>query len=325
MSETQEDFVAQGAAIGLGALFMECNETSNKQVGEYRAKVMKTLKNEGFAGARREDTVLRRQGALLGSGLLDAGGRNLALQLRSPLHCMRREATVCCFVACQLWEWYPLFNLVVKALTPSALLAVDSSLQLPREFAVHCAAAPALFEYVPATHKEEDDGKSKKSSVHFSFQQTRSAKRTLSKVLRRASTQGADVKEDANGKEGANGKDGANGKEDTENADTKESNTTEGEKKEDAKDANTPTEFDVQNGTRVTALQLPFLSVKPQRFLPVLDIAHVAASGSLPGVIVLNDTDPATPALYMNLQTSDELPDQLCPKPFVYHIPQPPE
>lgn len=129
--------MAQGAAIGLGALFMECNETSNKQVGEYRAKVMKTLKNEGFAGARREDTVLRRQGALLGSGLLDAGGRNLALQLRSPLHCMRREATVCCFVACQLWEWYPLFNLVVKALTPSALLAVDSSLQLPREFAVH--------------------------------------------------------------------------------------------------------------------------------------------------------------------------------------------
>ena len=126
-------------------------------------------------------------------------------------------------------------------------------------------------------------------------------------------------------KEDANVKEGANGKEDTENADTKESNTTEGEKKEDAKDANAPTEFDVQNGTRVTALQLPFLSVKPQRFLPVLDIAHVAASGSLPGVIVLNDTDPATPALYMNLQTSDELPDQLCPKPFVYHIPQPPE
>ena len=309
--------MAQGAAIGLGALFMECNEASNKQVGEYRAKVMKTLKNEGFAGARREDTVLRRQGALLGSGLLDAGGRNLALQLRSPLHCMRREATVCCFVACQLWEWYPLFNLVVKALTPSALLAVDSSLQLPRGFAVHCAAAPALFEYVPATHKEEEDGKSKKSSVHFSFQQTRSAKRTLSKVLRRASTQGVEG-------EGVDGKDGVDTKDAKESADTK-TNATEGEKKDGTKDTNAPTEFDVQNGTRVTALQLPFLSVKPQRFLPVLDIAHVAASGSLPGVLVLNDTDPATPALYMNLQTSDELPDQLCPKPFVYHIPQPPE
>lgn len=314
--------MAQGAAIGLGALFMECNETSNKQVGEYRAKVMKTLKNEGFAGARREDTVLRRQGALLGSGLLDAGGRNLALQLRSPLHCMRREATVCCFVACQLWEWYPLFNLVVKALTPSALLAVDSSLQLPRGFTMHCAASPALFEYVPATHKEEDDGKSKKSSVHFSFQQTRSSKRTLSKVLRRASTQGVeekgekDVKEE---KEEANGAVDATPKEGV----AKEGDTKEGDTKETTKP--TPTEFDVQNGTRITPLQLPFLSVKPQRFLPVLDIALVSTTGSLPGVLVLSDTDPATPVLYLNLQKSDELPDQLCPKPFVYHIPQPPE
>ena len=29
------------------------------------------LKNEGFRGARRADTVLRRQGALLGMGLMD--------------------------------------------------------------------------------------------------------------------------------------------------------------------------------------------------------------------------------------------------------------
>ena len=312
---------------------MECNEASNKQVGEYRAKVMKTLKNEGFAGARREDTVLRRQGALLGSGLLDAGGRNLALQLRSPLHCMRREATVCCFVACQLWEWYPLFNLVVKALTPSALLAVDSSLQLPRAFTMHCAASPALFEYVPATHKEEDDGKSKKSSVHFSFQQTRSAKRTLSKVLRRASTQGRESveKEKEGVKEGVEEKekDVKETKDIKETKDTKDIKDTKEETTTEATttDAtpNAPTEFDVQNGTRLTPLQLPFLSVKPQRFLPVLNIAHVSASGSVPGVIVLNDTDPATPALYLNLQTADELPDQLCPKPFVYHIPQPPE
>lgn len=29
------------------------------------------LQNEGFAGAKRSDSILRRQGALFGAGLLD--------------------------------------------------------------------------------------------------------------------------------------------------------------------------------------------------------------------------------------------------------------
>ena len=87
--------MGQGAAIGLGSLFMQCNEACNKQSKTVRETILKVLKNEGHQGRNRGDTILRRQGALLGAGLLDAGGRNLLLQLRSPLHCMRREATLC--------------------------------------------------------------------------------------------------------------------------------------------------------------------------------------------------------------------------------------
>lgn len=301
--------MAQGAAIGLGALFMECNEASSKQAKEYREKVMKTLKNEGFAGSRRTDTVLRRQGALLGAGLLDAGGRNLLLQLRSPLHTMRREATICCFLACQLWEWYPLFNLIMKALTPSAFLAVDPTMKLPRDFSLHCSASPELFEYVPAIHKDEEDVKNKKSSVQFSFQQTRSTKATLTKSLRRMSTQSRSIEKEKGKTEKVE-----------EVVEEKETTT------EDTRDTSKPkvTEFEIPNGSRITPLQLPFLTVPSQRFSLVLSLSEVIQSGALPGVLVLNDTAPNAPCAYLDLK-EEELPDQKCPEPFVYHIPEAPK
>ena len=302
--------MAQGAAIGLGALFMECNEASSKQVNEYREKVMKTLKNEGFAGSRRTDTVLRRQGALLGAGLLDAGGRNLILQLRSPLHTMRREATICCFLGCQLWEWYPLFNLIMKALTPSAFLAVDSTMKLPRDFSLQCNASPELFEYVPAIHKDEEDVKNKKSSVQFSFQQTRSAKATLSKSLRRMSTQSRSTEKEK-GKVEEKVEEIAEEKEPT---------------PEDIKEPSKPkiTEFEISNGSRITPLQLSFLTLPSQRFSLVVSLSEVVKSGALPGVLVLNDTTPNSPCSYLDLK-EEELPDQKCPEPFVYHIPEAPK
>ena len=303
--------MAQGAAIGLGALLMECNEASNKQVSEYREKVMKTLKNEGFAGSRRTDTVLRRQGALLGAGLLDAGGRNLILQLRSPQHTMRREATICCFLACQLWEWYPLFNLIMKSLTPSAFLAVDSTMKLPRDFSLHCKASPELFEYVPAIHKDEEDVKNKKSSVQFSFQQTRSTKATLTKSLRRMSTQSRSTEKDK----------GKTEEKVEEVVEMAEKETV----AEDVKESSKPKirEYEIPNGSRITPLQLPFLSLPSQRFSLVGSLVEVIKSGALPGILVLNDTTPNSPCAYLNL-TEEALSDQKCPEPFVYHIPEAP-
>ena len=63
---------------------------------------MKVLRNEGFEGAKRADTVLKRQGALLGAGLLDAGGRNMVLKL-TGVGGLRRQAAVSVFLGCQVW------------------------------------------------------------------------------------------------------------------------------------------------------------------------------------------------------------------------------
>ena len=308
---------------------------------------MTTLKNEGHSGMNRSDTVLRRQGALLGAGLLDAGGRNLMLQLRSPLHCMRREATVCCVIATQMWEWYPLFHLIAKALTPSALFAVDMSLALPASFSLCCKTDPALFDYVPPLRTEDDNPKNKKSSVQFSFQQTRSSKLTISKALRRrASTNTTGVQDGQSTPIAETTKEDDNEEGETnpshpsvvkEEQDDVKMEVVEEEKKKEMEIEGVPeprpTEFEVKNATRLTPLQLPFLElVNPvnnngsgggntQRFVPVLEMKEMKKHAYLPAVMMLRDRFKGMPCVYVG-EEEGKTASLKCPEPFIYHIPK---
>ena len=97
----------------------------------------------------------------------------MTIALRSGFQRLRVQALVAVFLTTQFWEWYPLFHVVVKAFEPTALLAVDASLRLPREVRWVCEAAPSRFEYVAMLAKEEKTAK--KEEVTFSFQQPQHA------------------------------------------------------------------------------------------------------------------------------------------------------
>ena len=329
--------MGQGAAIGLGSLFMQCNEACNKQSKTVRETILKVLKNEGHQGRNRGDTILRRQGALLGAGLMDAGGRNLLLQLRSPLHCMRREATLCCVLATQLWEWFPLFNLIAKSLAPSALLAVDTSLRMPSSFSLMCSTDPALFDYVPPLPADDDASKSQKSNVQFSFQQTKSSKITLSSSLRRLSTHGGHGSNSLHARKSE--LTSSSSKAGNDNNTSVETKKEEEEKEKTTNDVTTttaitetkmetttpavprPTEFEVKNASRVTPLQIPFLELTAHRFSPVLDMAWMKEQCSLPEVMVVRDHSRGMPCAYVGEESTVST---TCPEPFIYHIPEAP-
>ena len=332
--------MGQGAAIGLGSLFMQCNEACNKQSKTVRETILKVLKNEGHQGRNRGDTILRRQGALLGAGLMDAGGRNLLLQLRSPLHCMRREATLCCVLATQLWEWFPLFNLIAKSLAPSALLAVDTSLRMPSSFSLVCSTDPALFDYVPPLPADDDASKSQKSNVQFSFQQTKSSKITLSSSLRRLSTHGGHSSSSLHAKKseltsssskaGNDNNTPAEAKKEEEKEKNMNDGSTTGTTGTTGTETKTetttpavprPTEFEVKNASRVTPLQIPFLELTVQRFSPVLDMAWMKEQCSLPEVMVVRDRSRGMPCAYVGEESAVST---TCPQPFIYRIPEAP-
>ena len=314
------------------------------------------LRNEGFEGAKRADTVLRRQGALLGAGLLDAGGRNTVLQLLGPSG-LRREAVASVFLGCQLWEWYPLAQVLVKALVPTMLLGVDASLHMPRDFQLRCLQPESRFAYVEPVKREE---KAEKTTVTFSFQE-KPRRAALQSSLRRSSTRGRadsethaarseDSAENVDMAKSAEAK-AAEAAEKSGSAPTSQLSSatgaskpaetskpseaveagetaaaTEDPKKEkksttgkegDAKAAE-PQSFLVSNGNRVTLTQMPHMSLLQQRFMPVIAWERVQGMGTVPGVLVVKDTQGGA-CQYVDLDNGEANVIE-CPMPFTYHI-----
>ncbi len=66
------------------------------------------------------------------AGLLDAGGRNVTVGLRSASGFFRRTSCVGMMLFLQYWYWYPLSYCLSLALQPSALIGLTADLKLPK-------------------------------------------------------------------------------------------------------------------------------------------------------------------------------------------------
>lgn len=94
---------------------------------------------------KHEDTM-SKMGAILASGILDAGGRNVTIKLLSKTKHDKITAVVGLAVFSQFWYWYPLIYFISLAFSPTALIGLNYDLKVPRfEFLSH--AKPSLFEY----------------------------------------------------------------------------------------------------------------------------------------------------------------------------------
>ena len=77
---------------------------------------------------------MTRMGAIMAAGLLDAGGRNMAISCRTRSGHYRRGAVVGLALFTQYWYWHPLAYCVSLALQPTAVIGVDATLRAPRDF-----------------------------------------------------------------------------------------------------------------------------------------------------------------------------------------------
>ncbi len=61
-----------------------------------------------------------------------AGGRNVTVGLRSHSGYFRRTSVVALAIFSQYWYWYPLSCFLTLTLQPTALLGLNSDLQMPK-------------------------------------------------------------------------------------------------------------------------------------------------------------------------------------------------
>jgi len=72
------DFVKQGAIIALSMILQQVNTETDKTASEFKKNL------NDIYGKKRHEDILVKLGAIIGTGILEAGGRNVTTTLSSP-------------------------------------------------------------------------------------------------------------------------------------------------------------------------------------------------------------------------------------------------
>ncbi|CAG8688334.1 13834_t:CDS:10, partial [Gigaspora margarita] len=144
MTKDPVDYVRQGAFISLAMILIQQNDATNPKVTPTR-KLYEKIIND------KHEDAMAKFGAVLGQGIIDAGGRNATISLQSRSGHSNMPAIVGMAVFTQFWYWFPLTHFLSLALSPTAIIGLNKDLKIPK-FEFTSNAKPSLFSY-PATTK----------------------------------------------------------------------------------------------------------------------------------------------------------------------------
>lgn len=287
LTSDPSDFVRQGALIGLAMVLMHHTEERTPKSAEMR----KTL--ESTWSAKLED-VITRFGAVVASGIMDAGGRNGAIALTSSTGHPRMSAIVGLAIFTQFWYWYPLVHFIGLCIKPAGLICLNKELHMPR-LKVQCNAPEGLFAYVPVGPPEKAKEVTSAPKAVLSVTAKHNAK-ALRRTQKRKESENKDddkmdVKDDSDGKGSNTGK--------GEKQSGPENPNIEGGKNTSVEAKN---EFTIlENPCRVLDDQEHYMSwnvdgQSSQRYVPVLQ-------GRMSGIVLMRDTNPEEEEDFVELQS----------------------
>jgi 26S proteasome regulatory subunit N2 len=123
MTKDPVDFVRQGALIALGMVLVQQSDASSVSLSSTRSLYQKIISD-------KHEDPMARFGAVLGQGLIDAGGRNTTISLRSMVGSSNMNSIVGMALFCQFWYWYPLAHGACLAFQPTAVICLNEELQV---------------------------------------------------------------------------------------------------------------------------------------------------------------------------------------------------
>jgi 26S proteasome regulatory subunit N2 len=141
MMKDSVDFVRQGAFVAVSMVMIQVNEAQNPKVASIRKQLQKAVSD-------RHEDAMAKFGAGLALGIIDAGGRNATIGLQTPTGNLNMAAIVGMAIFTQYWYWFPLTHFLALSFTPTAIIGVDSNLDVP-SFKFHSNTKPSMFDYPP--------------------------------------------------------------------------------------------------------------------------------------------------------------------------------
>ncbi|GAA5963482.1 hypothetical protein JCM21900_006483 [Sporobolomyces salmonicolor] len=270
------DFVRQGACISLAMILIQQNDASSPKVASVRSKYAKIVSD-------KHEDAMAKFGAALSQGIIDAGGRNVTISMQNKSGSGNMPAIVGMALFQQFWYWFPLAHCLSLAFTPTAIIGINKDLQIPK-FDFVCNAKPSLFAYPPATKPPTKETVEMVKTAVLST----TAKATARAKAKEAETKGDDVSMQADEGKPAAASDDAEMKDDSTAAPAATdggdgSASTPSKQQSKRKTPHEPISFPVQNLSRVTPAQLPYISFPADaRYVPVRPVVGGSSSSSTP-------------------------------------------
>ena len=215
-----------------------------------------------------------RMGAIMATGIIDAGARNARVNILTPGGRLRRTTAVGLAMFVQYWYWYPLSYFFGVALAPSALIAVEpKDLKTPKvELSCECRAS--LFRH-PEPAAAPVATATKRAAAAVLSTTARAAARAKEKERAKGQSSAAAAPMDSGEQQERGGEGDAESK----------------EEEEKRKAAEEPAHYALHNPTRVAPAQARFVRwPKSGRWAPV----PAARGGAAPalGFVVVRDKTP---------------------------------
>jgi len=270
------DFVRQGALIALSMILMQQTKKQQPKVEQIRKMLDEKISD-------KHEDVMCKFGAILATGILDAGGRNVTISLHSRSGHANMNAIVGLAVFTQFWYWYPLTYFVSLAMTPTAFIGLNKNLKMP-VFKFKSNAQPSMFAYPPNITSETKAPVEKVNTAILSI---------TKKKETRDKKKGMEV----------------------EKKPEKPAEPMDIEKKE--KEEPEPEFENKSNPARVTPSQVKHLAfLEEERYVPV-------KGGDIVGIVLLKDKQPGTEEVLVTPATTssgstDEGNEPEPPEPFEY-------
>jgi len=274
------------------------------RMGAFRKQLDKVIQD------KHEDTMCK-MGAIMAAGILDAGGRNVTLGLRSRSGNHRMAAVIGMAVFTQYWYWYPLAYFISLPLAPTFLIGLNANLQMPK-FAVTSQCKPSAFAYPTPLSAVENKTQTKVATAVLSTtakakakaKKEKEAKDAKEKEAKAKAGEAMDTEAEAGSAEAAAGSAEA---------------ASSGEKKKKEKEEEATSET-LHNPARVVPAQAKFI-----RFQEGLGVRYTPLKPAVSGIVMLKDLCPELPIELVEVSTPAAAATSAAPTPVEEEEPPPPE
>lgn len=239
----------------MAMVLMQQSEARIPKVKAFRTKLTSIISD-------KHQSTMTKMGAIMASGIMEAGGRNVTITMQSRAGFTKMSSVVGLAVWCQYWYWYPLMHFLPLAFTPTTHIGLNKDFKMPNNYEATCEARPSQFSYPKKLEEKKEEKKERVTTVTLST--TAKAKAREARKERSTKPEDDDAPAATGGEAASSGtadmevqgEAGVEEKKGTEGDEKKE-----GEKAEGAKPKREPeaTSFKIKNPARVTPSQEPFV------------------------------------------------------------------